>query len=262
MHIASIDELDRSYAHIYLSPHLDDAALSCGGAIAAHAGRGERVLVLTICTAAPAPDTRFSSLAREFHTFWRLSAAEVVAARLREERAALDLIGADTLWAGRLDAIYRYPAAYHSRATLFGTPAADDPLLPDLEGLFASLRERVPGARVYAPLGVGLHVDHQITFRAARSVWGEELVYYEDFPYVARPGALETRLGLLDEPLRPITQAIDTTLGIKIAAIAAYASQLDELFGSSAAMVTTVEGYARALEPNSGQYGERIWIRQ
>lgn len=271
MHIDRVADIEDSYAHVYLSPHLDDAALSCGGAIARQVAAGERVLVVNICTAAPAPDEAFSALAQEFHGEWRLSPAEVVAARLREDRAALDRLGADSLHAGMLDAIYRHPAAYSTRETLFGEPDPADPLLPALETFIASLRRQAPRAWFYAPLGVGSHVDHQITQRAALASAGGRLAFYEDFPYVARPGALEQRLRALDGSFQAETIAIDETLPAKVAAVSAYASQHAELAHSQlgqqvtaadalAAIVASITNYAGAVRPDGADYGERFWL--
>ena len=75
MRIEDFDQIQAGYRHIYLSPHLDDAALSCGGGIAAQRAAGERVLVVTFCTGAPAPDMQFSDLAQEFHRKWGLAPA-------------------------------------------------------------------------------------------------------------------------------------------------------------------------------------------
>src|SRR5215216_3168943 len=94
----NLNQLDNRYVHVYLSPHLDDAPLSCGGAIAAHVGAGERVLVVTICTAAPPPAGPFSALAEELHANWGLSADQAVAARLVEEREAMQRLGVDYYW--------------------------------------------------------------------------------------------------------------------------------------------------------------------
>ena len=41
------------YELVVLSPHLDDAALSCGGTLAEAGTRGGRALVVTLCTAVP-----------------------------------------------------------------------------------------------------------------------------------------------------------------------------------------------------------------
>lgn len=261
-----LDALPSAYHHVYLSPHLDDAALSCGGAIARQRDAGEGVLVVTICTAAPPPAGPFSALARSFHAAWDLSPAEAVAARLREDEAAMAALGADALWAGELDAIYRHPAAYDDRETLFGTPAPDDPLLPALRRLVGALRERLPGATFYAPLGVGQHVDHQLTCRAALEAAGEPLAFYEDFPYVAQAGALETRLAQLEGPLSPRVATPDGSPARKLAAIGAYASQMAELaesqLGRAAADGEAMALMAAAVESYGRQAGgERIWVR-
>lgn len=260
MHIKHLDHINDTYQHVYLSPHLDDAALSCGGAIAQQRANGEQVLVVALCTAAPPPDANFSALAQEFHSIWQLTPAEAVAARLREETTALVFLNVDSYWAGVLDAIYRYPEAYHSRDSLFGTPHADDPLWETLRQFCAALRQRVPSATIYAPLGVGQHVDHQITYRAALDGAGQPLAFYEDFPYVTVPGALERRLADLDEALSPRTRGIDATLATKINTVHQYPSQLDELFGGADGMVRAVTDYAHSVRPEGNEYGERVWV--
>src|SRR5437773_7157487 len=114
MQFEDLRQIHDGYDHIYLSPHLDDAALSCGGAIARHANAGARVLVVTLCTAAP-PAGPFSDFANAVHQSWGLAPAEVIGARLREDDLALARLDADTYRAGLLDAIYRRPDAYNSR---------------------------------------------------------------------------------------------------------------------------------------------------
>jgi LmbE family N-acetylglucosaminyl deacetylase len=265
-----LDQLSPIYRHVYLAPHLDDGSLSCGGAIARQAAAGEPVLVVTLCTGAPQPAGPFSPLAEEFHREWGLSPAEAVAARLREEQAALAALGADGLWAGMLDAIYRHPAAYRARDTLFAAPDPADPLLSAATDLVAALRARLPDARFYAPLGVGSHVDHLLTQRAAEAALGAALSCYEDFPYVARAGALEARLSQIGAPLEPVTVDISAGLAAKIAAVSAYASQLPELANSQLGrpvaraeaaplFAEVVERYARQV--GGGAPAERLWRR-
>lgn len=248
------------YDHIYLAPHLDDAALSCGGAITQQRRAGERVLVITLCAGSPDPAVPLSSFASELHTAWHLSPAEVVPARLREDALAMQRLDVAYQWTGLLDAIYRYPAAYNNRETLFGIPAEADPLFAALHELCRTLHKTYPHATFYAPLGIGNHVDHLITHRVAHAVMGSHLVFYEDFPYVVKAEAREKRLQLLDLPLTPHRSAIDAALPTKIAAIEAYASQLGELFGGRDGMMTTVESFARAVAPAGATYGEQHWV--
>lgn len=259
MHIEDLRQIHDSYDHVYLAPHLDDAPLSCGGAIARHSASGARVLVVTICTAVP--EQPFSAFAEETHVNWGLTPEEAVSARLHEETLALERLGADSYWAGMLDAIYRRPDVYTNNDMLFGTPAPDDPLGPALAQLIAGLRARASRATFYAPLGVGKHVDHQLTFEGAARGQGEmTTAFYEDFPYVTKPGALEERFAMLGGAFIPSTINIDETISRKIGAIAAYTSQLDDLFGGAEPMRQRVLAYAEALRPEVGTYGERLWL--
>jgi LmbE family N-acetylglucosaminyl deacetylase len=261
MQLEDLRQIHDGYDHIYLSPHLDDAALSCGGAIARHVNAGARVLVVTICTAAPPPDGPFSDFANAVHQNWGLAPAEVLSARLREDDLALARLDADTYRAGLLDAIYRRPEAYNSRDALFGTPAPDDALLYSTRQLIVALQGRVPGATFYAPLGVGNHVDHQIIHAAARDGAGAVMAFYEDFPYMLWAGAFEQRMRAIGQPFIASTIDIDTTLTRKIGAISAYASQLSSLFEQPAALAQIISDYAENLRPESGTYGERVWLR-
>lgn len=260
MQIDDLDHLSNTYDHVYLSPHLDDTALSCGGSIAAQLAAGERVLSITLCSAAPNPAGPFSALADEFHGQWGLSPADAVAARLAEEHLAMDRLRLDYYLAGRLDAIYRFPQAYNTRESLFNQPAANDPLFADLAGLLRELAAGMPGATFYAPMGIGLHVDHLITHAASREALAGRVRFYEDLPYVAWAGTFGTRMAqLAGQPLESLARPIDATLPQKLHAIHAYASQLRELFGGPAGMERQISDYAASVAPAGAQYGERIW---
>jgi LmbE family N-acetylglucosaminyl deacetylase len=260
MLLEDLRQIHGGYDHVYLSPHLDDAVLSCGGAIARHANAGARVLVVTLCTATP-PDQLFNAFVREIHRSWRLAPAEVISARLREDDLALDRLDADTYRAGLLDAIYRRPDVYNSHDALFGTPAAGDSLLHSTRQLIAALHGRLPHATFYAPLGVGNHVDHQIIHTAACDGAGTAVAFYEDFPYMLWPDAFEQRMHTLGQRFIASTIDIDATLTRKIGSIGAYASQLSSLFDEPAAMAQVVSDYAEQLRPEIGTYGERVWLR-
>lgn len=260
MFVEDLRQIHNTYEHVYISPHLDDAALSCGGSIASHVAAGRRVLIVTLCTAAPPPDAPSNAVAREFHAQWNLEAEDVMQVRLGEDRRAMEQLGADYFWAGLLDAIYRVPDAYVSRATLFNTPVPNDPLFDQLRQLLHRLRARIPGATFYVPLGVGDHADHLICYDVALEAAGPSLAFYEDVHYVLQPGALERRLEAVGMPLTPHRVDIDGALERKIRAIAAYESQVYELFGGPDAMARTMTAFAESRRPADGVYGEQVWV--
>jgi LmbE family N-acetylglucosaminyl deacetylase len=258
------DEIVRPYAHVCLSPHLDDAALSCGGLLAGLAAAGAPVLVVNVCGGSPPRGGPFSPFAALQHERWGLPADQAVALRRAEDAAALAALGVDGLDLGLLDAIYRMPAAYVDDQTLFGAVAPDDTLAAAVAPALAALAARLSGATFYAPLGVGNHVDHQAVHAVAAKLAGRgaDVRFYEDFPYVAQAGALARRLDQLGGPgaWAPAAAAIDGALELKIAAVGAYASQLGTLFGGAEPMARAVAGYARRVAPPGAQYGERVWV--
>lgn len=241
------------YDAIYLSPHLDDAALSCGGQIAQRTGQGERVLIVSVMAGDP---TAVSDFARLLHDRWEL-VADTVAARRAEDRAASAALGADWLHLDVPDCIYRTSASgealYASEAALFGPVDAGEMarLVPQLADQFAGL----PSAgTIVAPLTVGNHVDHQIVRAAAERTYGRSLFFYEDYPYMRIPGARDLVIppGAVGWQARviPLT-AVD--IQAKVASIAAFASQVDTFFKDRADLAQQIHAFA----DEAG--GERIW---
>jgi LmbE family N-acetylglucosaminyl deacetylase len=248
---------------VYLSPHLDDAILSCGASIRSQTQAGRSVLVMTIFAGAP---TRFdiSPLAAELHGLWG-DFADPVALRRREDRKANRLLGARSCHLDYLDAIYRRDAVsflYGRDEDLFGPPHGSDLELPTriADSILEICSARQP--EVFAPLGIGNHVDHQLLTEAALSLHRRfpELVFYEDYPYVEVPGGLTQALeGVCFNRWTSHIQAFDEgCMAAKIDAIATYASQIRPLFGCAEMMARRVRDYAGALASEQG-YGERYW---
>lgn len=248
-----------SASRIVLSPHLDDAALSLGGSLARFTAAGERVLVVTVAAASPSPGSALSSFAESLHRAWGAFAADVVALRRREDEAAMALLGAEARWLERLDAVYRLPQRYDSEAALLGEPALEDRLDRDLALDLAAILDAAPRAVILAPLAVGGHVDHRVAHRVAVELLrrGREVSFYEDFPYAARPRAVEERRAAVGVALEPVTLDIAATLDRKVAAVLAYASQMDALFGGSEAARAAILAYAE--EVGQGSPAERTW---
>lgn len=171
--------------HIYLSPHLDDAVFSCGGLIRQQRARGERVLVVTVFTESPPPDS-LSTFARTMQRVWT-DQLDPLAVRRAEDEAAMRALGAEFIHLSHYSAMYRTDADgrhLYQGVSMFGKVNPDESdLAQTLAAQFARLRLDHPTATIYIPLTVGNHVDHQQVNLAARNLPGP-LRYYEDFPYV------------------------------------------------------------------------------
>ncbi|MFQ5575738.1 MAG: PIG-L deacetylase family protein [Anaerolineae bacterium] len=253
--------------HLFLSPHLDDAVLSCGGLLAQLAGQGATVTIITVFAQPPPAGRPLSPLARRQHAMWgRLRGAYQT--RRAEDETALARLGLKPTWLPFFDCIYRgRPGAgewyYTADADIFGAVHPAEAGLPAQIAAAVQPHVRAGQTTLYLPLGVGNHVDHQLVRRAAEHFDAQDCTvqFFEDYPYVQRdPAALERALsnGRQTDPRPELTFLSPAELDAKINAVAAYASQLDALFGGQAAMTEQVTRHARAV--GQGRPAERYWL--
>lgn len=197
---------------LVISPHLDDAALSCSDAI----WRAPRAAVLTVFAGTPTDAA--------MQTDWDArsgfaSAGEAMRARRAEDAAALKTLAAEPIWLDFLDSQYG------------DTPTVD--------AVAAALEDVVRGfspKTVLLPAGL-FHSDHVLAHEAALRVRKRlpqlDWRMYEEAHYRRIAGFLQRRLARLLEqhvqatplPSRPDADAASA----KEAAIDCYASQLRAL---------------------------------
>jgi LmbE family N-acetylglucosaminyl deacetylase len=182
--------------HLYLSPHLDDATLSCGGLIHRQRTEGESVIVATLCAASPDYD-RLSPFARQYHAAWG-NLPDLVASRRIEDGLVLRRWGVKVRHCDTQDSIYRRvedEVAYPDLAALFAKPHPQElETLPALwQAELADLLFCRENTVIYAPLAAGNHVDHQLVralgVRLLRQGW--RVWFYEDYPHVQKARALQ-----------------------------------------------------------------------
>lgn len=251
---------------VFLAPHYDDVALSCGGTVAALADAGARPLVVTVFGGEPG-GAALTDFARWQHERWGTAeGADTLATRRAEDREAAAILGAETRWLPHFDAIYRGDR-YLSDDALFGPLAEDE--VPLAERIAADILALPPVAdaaalALYVPLALGNHVDHQLAYAAGRLIAARvehaRVLAYEDFPYAAQdPQALPERLAALGGELGPVeTVDIARTLDRRIAAIAAYRSQLAVIFRYTDDWRVAVATFARR-SGDSVTPAERFW---
>lgn len=218
-----------------LSPHLDDAAFSCGGTLFALAGAGWRVVVATLFTRS-VPDPAGFALACQLDKGLGPD-VDYMALRRAEDLAAMAALGpnAAAIHVPLPEAPHR---GYDGAAALFGPILSADDVGPRLAAsIRALIREHAPGI-LLAPQAVGGHVDH---VQVAEAVFGLDpglpVSWWTDFPYSlrrdtpARP--FERRLAALPAVEVRLTAAARTA---RAAACSAYASQLGYQFGGAAGL--------------------------
>lgn len=227
---------------IFLSPHYDDAALSCGGMIWEEVRRGVQVSIWTVCAAAP-PEGQLSPFAEELHVRWGTGLQATHQRRL-EDIASCEVLGAAYRHLDLQDCIYRRGPngeyLYPSEESLNGGLHPLDRHW--IEALHQELARTIPaGAQVVCPLTIGNHVDHQLT-RAAAERLPQPLWYYADYPYVRRNPKL------LDEMLERGWQTRHYSVskdGLSAweTSIAAHASQISTFWPSLTAMQEELQAY-------------------
>lgn len=234
--------------HLYLSPHLDDAVLSCGGLIHRQRAAGDPVAVMNLCAGSPGL-AELSPLARQY-----LGSEEdprdVLARRRAEDRATLARLGVISHYCDTPLADHRQidgKTTYPSVAALYGEPDAQElDALPriwqqELERVFGNSNETI----LYAPLAVGNHMDHQLArvlgwrlLDLGRQVW-----FYEDYPYIEWSGQLEAALAWFG-PTSWQVDIIPIDVMGKIAAIRGYETQVPILFRDELAMARRVKRFS------------------
>jgi LmbE family N-acetylglucosaminyl deacetylase len=226
---------------VIVSPHPDDAALSCGGRML-----GDHALLVVNC---------FTRAAWWRFPFTSADADRIQACRNAEEALVSRLSGCA---AGALD----LPEALLRGRTMDDVFTATPDVRDD--GVRRAIGEAVhrlavehPLAHWYLPLGVGNHIDHRLARDVAldalreRGVRTTHLHFYEDLPYAAKQPADAVARSVPGVTLRRETLGVDEQLPWKMELLRAYGSQFrwSEL--------APVRAYARSL--GSGEPAEAVW---
>jgi LmbE family N-acetylglucosaminyl deacetylase len=238
---------------IFLSPHFDDVALSCGGLVWELTQAGSRVSIWTVCAGQPA-DEELSPFAQALQARWGVS-QNAPAVRKIEDQQSCERLGAAPRSFSVPDCIYRrdpqtQECMYSSEAALNGD------LQPGDHKLIPALREEINGALedeelLVCPLGLGKHVDHQLTRMVAEGL-NRPLWYYADFPYVLTH---RDDLGLLESAgwASQVFKISREGLAAWTDSIAAHASQISTFWPNTNDMKQVLSDYLQQ------EGGVRLW---
>jgi len=164
-----------------ISPHLDDAVISCGALLLAHPG----ATVATLFAASPAEYT--DPLNEHDVQCGFQPGDDTMAVRRAEDLRAMTALGARPRW---LD------FCQHSHEE-----RADPIAVPDgaVDALAATIVDVAPSC-VVAPLGL-LHADHQAAHATALVLYERDAdrpwLWYSDLPYAYIPRVLDARMRVL-----------------------------------------------------------------
>jgi LmbE family N-acetylglucosaminyl deacetylase len=162
--------------HIYISPHADDVALSCGGQILSGAIARTDILVLNVfISEGPLAPDQAGGNDGSF-------SGSISGDRDAEDFAAWESVGIETRHAWLPEALIRrqFPFALLRRKAESGLEDA-------LHAIVASLATAHSDAVFHFPAGLGNHIDHlacrNVAFRLLDDGIVPRILLYEDVPY-------------------------------------------------------------------------------
>lgn len=206
-------ELERP---LVVSPHLDDAVISCGQFLAAH--RGTRVA--TVFAGVPA---RYADEPSAWSVLCGFGPGDdVQSLRRAEDAAALDSLGAEPVWLDFLESMFLDEGVSVE--------------VGDVADALEALVDDVDPTIVLAPLGLA-NPEHVLTHDAAMDLRrrcreaGRDVAWvcYQDVAYHHIPGQLAWRVSGLFRSAHwptPVAMPVDPDPRAKRAAIALYPSQV------------------------------------
>ena len=257
------DGLRDKTLHVFISPHFDDAVLSCGGTIHQLVSAGETVFVMTMMAGLFNDDLPDTPILNDLHQRWQAGDNPLLT-RQREDIDSLNQLQVNYVHIPLADCVYRIvdgTALYPSEESLFGAVHADDFASGFLDEVGLPFADMPKVA--YIPLGVGHHVDHQIV-----RDWGLNLLtdkpdyvtikFYAEYPYMNTENTIESALSYFSISLVSNDVILDEDdIRAKVDAITHYKSQISTFWKSIQAMEDDVRH--SSTHPETGDYVERYW---
>lgn len=189
---------------VFVSPHLDDAALSNGGIISelAKIMPGKVYIISVFTHISPLPHTRHVNKFLEGSQFQ--NAHELFAARVEEDNIACKKLGATAIHLDFIDAGYRkrtrphivrqvighfIPEALHMYPTSFSigrqyVGRGEQLLMQNVKTELLGVIGTIGPCVIFSPVGGKRnHVDHLITRQCCQQAFPKRVIYSLDYPY-------------------------------------------------------------------------------
>lgn len=198
-----IGKMTNKYEAIFVSPHLDDAILSCGGLIAKLTKEKKRILIVTVFTKG------------------------INTVRIKDDMEVCKTLGADYLHLGFVDEVKR-----RSRLSWI-----------DIKEKLIKKVVVKNGGVLYFPLGVGRHGDHLLVREVGESFKDIKVYFWEDYPYKMYTLNQIEILKLRNRYSLDRVLGIEDFLNIKRELIGLYKSQMNVIFGSKPVFLSSFEKY-------------------
>lgn len=181
---------------VFISPHYDDAVLSCGSLLSALSGKTDITIVNVFTKANSGP---YTLSAKQFlKTSGVTDAVALYKERKEEDKMALSSFSVKIINIDLEDALFRrkkmtsllgklLPEFDHVYPTyrwhILKKIIQKDPAIKELSIKLASYKNKKN--LIFAPYGIGDHVDHKIVRTVCEAMF-HHVILYSDFPYNIR----------------------------------------------------------------------------
>jgi LmbE family N-acetylglucosaminyl deacetylase len=184
---------------LYVAPHALDLVLSCAGRLLRESQQGLKLLVITLF--GPGLEGPFTP------------------AQAAEQRAAQALLRLGVSHcAVEMPEARQRSALYSSyTALLEARDVGDEAWAGQTAELLTEVGHRTRAKQVYAPLGVGGHIDHQLAHEASRAAFpaeGRNVLLFEDRPEALVAGAVRIRLAQMGARLPPAADVAEAARAV------------------------------------------------
>ncbi len=198
-------------SYLFVSPHLDDAILSCGGLFSYLAPKTD-VTIATVFTEAHNSPTSLS-IRRFLKNSGYDDSEKLFIERRREDKIINDLIGVKTIHLRFTDGLYRLKSNANRLELALGNILQEAKFIYPLfawqlkmgkvssnDGqLINEITRKIEGlvgpkTVLFAPVATGSHLDHKIVRRAIEGRF-ENVIFWSDFPYNVWDNQFSSDLG-------------------------------------------------------------------
>ena len=230
--------------YIFISPHLDDISLSCGGIVHNLSKKQNDIQIWTIFAGDP-PKGILPEFALSLHRRWNLT-ENIVQKRREEDINSCNILGAKAVHFSFPDCIYRDQKN--------GKPLVqnEEDLYQDIsknqenivEKIYEMLNSELDQTQILvAPLSIGNHIDHQIVRNAIDRLNFRNICFYADYPYNIKSSS-ENDIKILSK-FKKINFNLDSDdINAWQKSVAAFKSQISTFWSSENHMINEIKKYA------------------
>ncbi len=228
--------------YLFISPHLDDVALSVGGIVNHLSNNNIDTQIWTFFSGSP-KEANLSDFALSLHNRWKLTLDAPKIRRL-EDRKACRILGAAYKHFNLPDCIYRKdrrgnPIIKEEDDLYQPIPISQQYLVNKISTDILNLSS--PEDIIVSPMAIGNHIDHRIIVAAIKLISTRTILYYEDYPYIIK--SKDSQLNF--SQLTPIKFALsEANVMIWHAAIAEYQSQISTFWKNKNSMKQEIIEFA------------------